>query len=171
MTDELRSVLLGTSGLSLAALAAMLLAIWRGGVVADSVSLQSAVRVVVVAVVLQGAHFTEEAATGFYRRFPELLGLTPWSFRFFVSFNLAWLAIWAIAAWGLAARQWAALFPLWFLGIGCVVNGIAHPAMSLAVGGYVPGLITSPFVGVVGVLVLRQLTAITGNANPRHPVR
>jgi hypothetical protein len=32
---------------------------------------------------------------------------------------------------------------LWFLAIAAIANGIGHPAMSLAVGGYFPGLFTA----------------------------
>jgi hypothetical protein len=166
MSEELRSILLGTSGLAVAGLVALFLTVSRGGVVAGTTSVQPAVRIILLAVLFQAAHFGEEVATGFHQRFPELLGLTPWSLRFFVSFNLAWLAVWAVAAWGLALRWWAALFPLWFLGIGCAANGLAHPAFALRVGGYFPGLFTSPLVGILGVLVLRQLYAVTGERQP-----
>jgi hypothetical protein len=90
-----------------------------------------------------------------------LLGLSPWSLRFFVTFNLFWLAVWGLSLWGLKARWQAALFPLWFLGLGCLVNGLAHPAFSLRTGGYFPGLFTSPLVGLVGIFLLRRLSVIT----------
>jgi hypothetical protein len=61
----------------------------------------------------------------------------------------------------LAARQRIALFPLWFMGIACVVNGLGHPALSARAGGYFPGLVTSPLVGVLGILLLRKLGLIT----------
>jgi len=163
MSETLRSILIGTAGLTIAGVAATFVTIIRGRPVADATSLHRAVRAVVATVLVQGAHFTEETATGFYQRFPELLGLAPWPSEFFVWFNLTWLAIWLIAAWGLAARRWVALFPLWFLGIASVANGIAHPLLSLAVRGYFPGLVTSPFVGAAGILVLRRLAAITRN--------
>jgi hypothetical protein len=161
MNGELRSVLLGTGGLGVAAVAALLLTVTRGAVGADETRLRAILRLAVVTLLLQASHFAEELATGFHRRYPELLGLAPWSLRFFVSFNLFWLAVWGLSLWGLAARRRAALFPLWFLGLGCVVNGLAHPAFALRTGGYFPGLVTSPFLGALGVLLLRRLARIT----------
>ena len=161
MSDQLRSILLGTAGLSVAAVVALLLTLGRGGVETSGQELRAAVRLAFVTTLVQAGHFAEELATGFQRRFPELLGLSPWSLRFFVSFNLVWLAAWVLSLWGLAARRRIALFPLWFLGIAGVVNGIAHPALSLRTGGYFPGLVTSPFVGIAGILLLRRLGLIT----------
>ena len=161
MSEGLRSILTGTAGLSVAAVIALLLTLARGGVDADPTRLRKAVRVTVVAILFQSAHFAEELATGFHERFPVLLGLAPWSLRFFVPFNLIWLALWTLSLFGLAARWRAALFPLWFLGLGCVANGIAHPLFSLRTGGYFPGLVTSPVVGIVGVFLLRRLSRVT----------
>lgn len=103
----------------------------------------------------------EELVTGFHERFPALFGLPPMPLGFFVPFNLAWIIIWSLCVWGLAARRRAALFPLWFLGIGCIANGVAHPSFSALTGGYFPGLVTSPVVGVLGVLLLRRLLVVT----------
>jgi len=161
MSEELRSILLGTAGLSVAGVIALFLALARGGVQAGEAELRAAVRLGGVAVLFQAAHFAEELATGFHLRFPALLGLSPWSLRFFVTFNLFWLVVWGLSLWGLRARWRAALFPLWFLGLGCVANGLAHPAFSLRTGGYFPGLVTSPLVGVVGIFLLRRLSVIT----------
>ena len=161
MSDQLRSILIGTAGLSVAAVIALLLTLVRGGVETSGRELRLAVRLAFVTTLVQAGHFTEELATGFHRRFPELLGLSPWSLRFFVSFNLVWLAAWVLSLWGLAARRRIALFPLWFLGIASVVNGLAHPALSVRTGGYFPGLVTSPFVGILGILLLRQLGMTT----------
>ena len=115
MSEELRSILLGTAGLSVAGVIALFLALARGGVQAGEAELRAAVRLGGVAVLFQAAHFAEELATGFHLRFPALLGLSPWSLRFFVTFNLFWLVVWGLSLWGLRARWRAALFPLWFL--------------------------------------------------------
>jgi len=162
MSEELRSILLGTAGLSVAAVAALGLTLARGGVVADKRELRTSLLLSCVAILLQAAHFAEEWATGFHQRFPELLGLSPWSTRFFVTFNLVWIALWLLSLWGMKARRRVALFPLWFLGLGCVANGIAHPLFALRTEGYFPGLVTSPLVGIVGLLLLRRLFRITG---------
>jgi hypothetical protein len=161
MSEELRSILMGTAGLSVAGVIALFLTLARGGVEASEAELRAAVRLSAVAVLFQAAHFAEELVTGFHLRFPVLLGLSPWSLGFFVTFNLFWLAVWGLSLWGLKARWQAALFPLWFLGLGCVANGLAHPAFSLRTGGYFPGLFTSPLVGVVGIFLLRRLSVIT----------
>jgi hypothetical protein len=161
MNDEARSVLLGTAGLGAAAVAAAVMTVARGLPAARGPALRAAVRVGALALVVQAAHFAEELATGFQRRFPEVLGLTPWSDGFFVSFNLAWLAVWGLALRGLAARREAALWPLWFLGIAGVANGIAHPLLAARTGAYFPGLVTSPVLGVVGLLLLRRLLEAT----------
>ena len=171
MTEELRSILLGTAGLSAGAVIALLLTLARGRPQACQTQLRAAVRLGLVALLFQTAHFAEELATGFHRRFPELLGLTPWSERFFVGFNLFWLAIWTLSLWGLAARRWTAMFPLWFLGIGAVANGVAHPAFSARTAGYFPGLVTSPLVGIAGVLLLRQLFAATAQTEGIESIR
>ena len=112
---------------------------------------------------LQALHFCEEYLHEFYWRFPELLGLSAWSEAFFVTFNLTWLAIWTAAIAGLEKFPRAALVPLWFLGIAAAVNGLAHPALAIAVGGYFPGLWSSVFVGLAGVLLLYRL-AVAGPA-------
>lgn len=162
MSDTLRSILLGTAGLDAACIVALLLTVARGGARADDARLRAAARVAILAVLLQAAHFAEEAATGFPRRFPETLGLAPWPAGFFAAFNLFWLAVWLLAVRGLSARRHAALFPLWFLAVAGVANGVAHPLLSLRAGGYFPGLLTSPLVGVAGVLLFRRLSAVTG---------
>ena len=170
MTEELRSVLLGTAGLSVAAVIALLLTVSRAGIGADKPQLRAAVLTMVVAILFQAAHFAEEVATGFHQRFPELLGLTPWPPAFFVSFNLFWLTIWSLSIWGFIAHRRVALFPLWFLSLACVANGLAHPALSALTGGYFPGLATSPLVGVIGILLLRRLIVMTdGSGASRDP--
>jgi hypothetical protein len=161
VNDQLRSVLIGTAGLSIAGAIAIFLAVVRRVHSWSETTIRPTVRLAVVAVVLQAIHFIEEFTTGFHERFPELLGLAPWSVQFFVSFNLFWLAIWIPSALALGARRRAAFFPLWFLAIGCTANGIAHPLLSMRTGGYFPGLVTSLVVGVIGVVLLRRLALIT----------
>ncbi len=143
------------------AVVALWLTISRGGVAASAGALQPAVRVAAIAIAAQAGHFVEELTTGFHERLPAAFGLPPLSLRLFVSFNGAWLGIWALSAWGLAYRRQVALFPLWFLGIASVGNGLAHPLLALNAGGYFPGLATSPLVAAVGALLLARLSRVT----------
>ena len=160
-TQVIRSILLGTAGLSVAALAALWLTVVRDCSDAEETAIRGAVRVGAAALLLQGAHFTEELITGFDERFPQLMGLTPWSPAFFVPFNVFWVIVWTLGLWGLRSRRRAALFPLWFLALGSMGNGLAHPALAAATGAYFPGLVTAPLVGIAGVLLARRLLQIT----------
>jgi len=122
---------------------------------------RSAARLALAVILVQAIHFAEELEAGLPARFPALMGLAPMPLGLFVSFNVAWLAIWLVSARGLAGHHRAALFPLWFLGLAGVLNGFAHPALAALAGGYFPGLWTAPAVGVLGFLLVRRLLAIT----------
>jgi hypothetical protein len=166
MNDDLRSILPSVAVLGAAGLIALFLTLTRGWADESKTRSRGAVHIALVAILFQAAHFAEELLTGFQERFPALFGLAPMPLRVFVLFNLAWLAIWSLSAWGLAARYRPALFPLWFLGIACIANGVAHPFFSLLGASYFPGLVTSPAVGILGVLLLQRLLFITHNGSP-----
>lgn len=168
MNEELRSILVGTAGLSVAAVAAVLITVSRGPIEASRPVLLATARVARITTLVQLFHFAEEFAAGFHLRFPEQLGLVSWSSTFFVSFNVFWLGVWAFSSWGLVSGRRVAVAALWFLGISGVVNGVAHPLLSVRVAGYFPGLVTSPLVGIAGTLLLRQLAHGTRR---RVPVR
>jgi hypothetical protein len=153
--------IVGTSGLSAAALVALLLAILRRPGSGDVAGRERTARLFLVGLAGQCLHFTEEFVTRFPDRFPPLLGLSAWSESFFVVFNLTWLCIWILSAIGLQRGYWFALFPVWFFAIGSILNGIAHPLLAILVRGYFPGLITSPLVGVLGLLLWLRLQALT----------
>jgi hypothetical protein len=102
-----------------------------------------------------------EYVTRFYVRAPEFLGLVAWPSEFFVIFNLVWIALWLVAAVGMKRGIRAAFFPVWFFAVGLVGNALWHPLLSLATGGYFPGLFTSPFAGIIGVLLLSRLWRLT----------
>ena len=157
--DELYSILAGTSGLTIAAVIALFLAMSRRG---DSPEVRRRLpRIVAAAIAVQSCHFFEEWATGFHIRFPQLLGLSPWSATFFVTFNLFWIVVWMLSVAGLRSRFIPAMFAVWFLAIGSVANGVAHPVFALTTGGYFPGLFTSPLVGAAGFWLLRALLTFT----------
>lgn len=119
-----------------------------------------------VALLLQAAHFAEEAATGLHERLPRLLGLEPIPFFVFVAFNLAWLGIWAVSVPGVRSGRSAAFFAAWFLAIAGTFNGVAHPLLALAAGGYFPGLATSSFVAAACIWLWSRLRAATRPALP-----
>jgi hypothetical protein len=114
-----------------------------------------------LAIGIQALHVAEEFWGGFHVRVPALLGLQPWSPAFFLSFNLAWLGIWAFAlAWTSAAGpRVLSMAVLWFLALASVGNGIWHPLLALATGGYFPGLLTSLLTLPAGLLLARRLLA------------
>lgn len=161
MNDEFRSLLPSAVVLGAAGVISLYLTLTRGWADESRKHIRGAVQIALVAILFQAGHFVEELSAGLHERLPALFGLPPMPLQFFVSFNVVWLMIWAISAWGLGAHLRPALFPLWFLGIGCAVNGVAHPALSILAGGYFPGLLTSPVVGVLGVLLLRRLRDVT----------
>lgn len=162
MPGPISSVVTGTAGLTTAAIAAAFLSISRPALPAGAVPRIR--RLTLFGVLLQLTHFAEEYASGFNVRFPELLGLPPWSLAFFVSFNLVWVILWILAAASLSSHPRMALFPIWFLAIASLANGIFHPLAALATGGYFPGLWTSPLVGVLGVVLVRALASATSGA-------
>src|SRR6266481_5161641 len=86
-------------------------------------------------------------------RFPALLGLPAWARELLRGFQSDLVERLDPVGHWLARGYRFALFPVWFFAIEAVVNGIAHPVLALVAQGYLPGLITSPVVGVLGVLL------------------
>jgi Protein of unknown function with HXXEE motif len=164
MNENLRSILVGTAGLSGAAVAALLLTLLRPPT-GDRACRERTAGIFLLGLAVQSLHFMEEFVTGFEQRFPALLGLPAWSERFFVAFNLVWISTWILSAVGLQRGYRAALFPVWFFAIAAMANGIAHPLLAVVAKGYFPGLITSPVLGVLGVLLWRRLQELTGSPN------
>jgi hypothetical protein len=154
-------MILGPSVLYAVAIVALVLTILRPPVRSSAESVDGIIRLYLVGVAFQGLHFTEEFVTRFYVRAPEFLGLVAWPGEFFVIFNLIWIALWLIAAVGLQSHVRAAFFPVWFFAVGMVGNAVWHPLLSLATGGYFPGLYTSPFAGIIGVMLLSRLWRLT----------
>jgi protein-S-isoprenylcysteine O-methyltransferase Ste14 len=157
----MRSELVGTAGLSAAALAALLLTLGRTPVVSDRTARQQMTLVYAALVLAQALHAAEEYVTGFHVAFPSSLGLAPWPASFFVTFNVLWLAIWIAAGIGLRSGHHVAHAPVWFLAIAAIANGVAHPLLAIRAGGYFPGLATSPLLAVGGVLLWRRLMETT----------
>jgi hypothetical protein len=169
MGEDFRSILTGTAGLGIAAVAAAALTLTRDVDRADFTARLRVAQSGGIATLIQIAHFIEEWYGAFHEHFPLLLGLTPWPALFFVTFNFVWIVAWG-ASVAITQRHAspAALFPLWFLGISATLNGVAHPLLAVARGGYFPGLWTSPFVGIAGVLLLRALLTFTRSRASRE---
>lgn len=153
----LRSWLLGTTALTVLLLVAAALAALRPLRPPSTGTRRRLVGLGVVALGLQVTHGVEELLTGFYDAFPRMLDLAPWGVRAFITFNVAWLIVWATSLIGVARGRRVAEWPLWFLALALVANGVAHPLLALARRGYFPGLGTAPLVGVAGLLLLREM--------------
>lgn len=110
-----------------------------------------------VAVSIQCIHLLEEYLTGFQTEFPQLFGYS-WTDQQFLTLNLSWLAVFVLTGVGLHYRIRVSFIVVYFFAIiGGIANGLAHPLLSLMKGGYFPGLVTSPFALVVGLMLLRKL--------------
>ena len=166
VSEEIGSFLLGTIPLDVLLLVALHRTLTRGPGPSDLAARRRLVRLFAAAIAVQGTHFAEEWAADFNLRYPELLGLRPWSIELWAGFNIAWLAIWCLCLVGLGRGWRPALFPAWFLALACLVNCAAHPLLALAAGGYFPGLWTSPVCGLVGVPFYVLLTRYTELSAP-----
>jgi hypothetical protein len=68
---------------------------------------------------------------------------------------------------GINALRRAGVFALWFLAIASIANGVVHPLLAFSVSGYFPGLWTSPFIGIFGVILFGTINAATDRGK-RH---
>jgi hypothetical protein len=161
MSESVRSMILGPSVLYGVAAVALVLTIVRRPAKDSAEAIDGIIRLYLVGIAFQCLHFTEEYVTRFYVRAPEFLGFVAWPSEFFVIFNLTWIALWVLAAVGIKRGMRAAFFPVWFFAIGMIGNAVWHPLLCLATGGYFPGLFTSPFAGVIGVILLSRLWKLT----------
>jgi hypothetical protein len=108
-----------------------------------------------LAIAVQCMHFTEEFLTGFQRQFPMLTGY-EWSDAQFVTFNMAWLAVFVLAGLGIYRRMQLAYLVVLFLALaGGVGNGVGH--LSVTQKRYFPGAATAPLCLVVGIALLTRL--------------
>lgn len=151
--------------LGLAALAALLLVLNRQSPLGNVPERLAAAKSLALAVVVQGVHFTEEAVTGFPERLGALLSIPAMPMAFFIVFNVTWLGIWVVSVPGLRLAWPAAFFAAWFLAIAGMFNGIAHPLLAIAAGGYFPGLLSSPLIAGAGIWLWLKLRRAT-SSNP-----
>lgn len=163
----MQSLIPSALALGLAALAAVFLAARRRSPPGATAERSAAAGVLALAVVIQSAHFLEEALTGFPGRLGDLFGLPGMPLWFFVGFNVLWIGIWIASVRGIRSGRAVAFFAAWFLAIAGMINGIAHPLMAVAGGGYFPGLVSSPLIaGVCVWLWVRLLRATRTGAMP-----
>ena len=151
--------MLATMGRAVAFLAAALVLAYVLWLDQPAIEPRKVLPAYLVAVCAQSVHLVEEYRAGFYREFPPILGAAPWSAVAFLLFNVTWLVVFGLVALGLA-RRWrpAALVALFLALGGGVLNGLAHVALAIRVGGYFPGLYTAPLVFGAGTyLALRLL--------------
>ena len=168
MSEEVVSFLIGTIPLDVLLLVALHRTLARGPGSTDPAVRRRVVRLYAVAILVQGVHFAEEWMADFHMRYPALAGLHPWSIELWAGFNLTWIVIWCLALPGLRLGWRPALFPVWFLALACLINLVAHPLLTLAAGGYFPGLWSSPICGLVGVPLLLRLNRLT-ETSPAMP--
>ena len=110
-----------------------------------------------LAIAVQCLHFAEEFVTGFQREFPKLVG-TEWSDARFVTFNMAWLAVFVLAGLGVYRRMQLAYLVVLFLALaGGVGNGAGHLLLSATQGRYFPGAATAPLCLLAGIALLTRL--------------
>ena len=169
MTELLRSELVGTAGLSVAAIVAVLLTVLRRPVAALPRRRQTTLAMAVV-LVLQIVHAAEEFLTRFYQEFPSMLRLVEWPASFFLIVNMVCLALWTISLFLIGAGVRLAYAPAWFLAIAAMINGVTHPLIAMRAGGYFPGLYTAPLLGAAGIVMWRSLNAIT-EPDPQSRIR
>ena len=110
-----------------------------------------------LAIAVQCLHFAEEYVTGFQRQFPKLIGY-EWSDAQFVTFNVAWLALFVLAGLGVYRCVQLAYLVVLFLALaGGVGNGVGHLLLSATQGRYFPGAATAPLCLLVGIALLSRL--------------
>jgi hypothetical protein len=161
VNESLQSVLIGTSALSAIAIVALLLTIVRSADNTDATARDKVVRLLLIGISVQCIHFVEEFITRLPDKLPQMLGLRPWSAEFFITLNLFWISLWVLSAVGVRSNFRPTFFPVWFFTIGMAVNGVAHPALAIAARGHFPGLITSPFVATLGIILGLRLWKLT----------
>lgn len=163
MNENIQSMLLAPAGLFVPFILAIVFTIIRPLKDLSIDVRQKFVGLFLIGVACQCAHLIEEFSTGIHRLFPPLFGLAPVSAEAFIGFNVFWIGVWSVSAVGFMHSSRVALIPIWFFALAMCLNGVAHPLLSVWVGGYFPGLITSPIAGVMGFLITRELLRITGS--------
>jgi hypothetical protein len=112
-------------------------------------------------VIAQAAHSTEEYVGRLWESFPPAIFLTGLVAEDreigFIVINTAlvasglWCLFWPVR------REWpSASLVLWIWVVIETINGIGHPAWTLARGGYTPGVLTAPVLLVLSLYIAFQ---------------
>ena len=116
-------------------------------------------------VMTQIAHSTEEYIGRLWEVLPParfISGLFSSELaRGFLVFNLLVIALGVFCLLGPVARGWPSGRPVaWGWSLIELANGVGHLLLSLAQGGYVPGLVTAPALIVFALLVMHDLRRV-----------
>ena len=143
------------------ATAAVILTALRPGTSPDLRRSRRLLVVVGLTISAQVLHFVEELRTELYVAFPTTFGFPAAPQSVFVWANITALVVWAAALVAVRHGSVIALIPLWFLGFAGLLNLFLHPSLALNAGGYYPGVVTAPLVGVLGIATIRELARVT----------
>lgn len=160
MSEAFQSFSTGTLGLLVILIISAVLAVLRA--TPKTNQLESIRLILITAICFHLVHLAEETVYEFHVLFPQLLGLAPWPVSVFLAFNFTWVLIWLCGVYFYPLNR-ITMTTFWFLAIASAINGIAHPVFSLMVDGYFPGLVTSPFVGLLGILLIRRLNQVSSH--------
>jgi len=159
--------MLATMGRAVAFLAAALVLAYVLSLEQRAMEPRQVLPAYLLAVCAQSMHLVEEYRAGFYLEFPPILGAAPWSATAFLIFNVTWLVVFGLVALGVAHRWRPAAVGALFLALGGgVLNGLAHVALAIRVGGYFPGLYTAPVVFVAGTYLALRVLRRSGDPVP-----
>jgi hypothetical protein len=131
--------------------------VWASNIFGNKLNHKRIALIYFIGVCVQCVHFLEEYITGFQTKFPAFFGY-QWSDKLFAVFNLIWLGLFFLAAWGVFRKVRLAYFIVWFFAlIGEIGNGLFHPLISIVQKAYFPGLISSFFHLIIGILLIKEL--------------
>jgi hypothetical protein len=125
-----------------------------------------AARALAIAAAAQALHFLEEATTGFRTQLGDVFGLPAMSLSFFVVFNVVWLLVWVASVPAVRLGNALGFFAAWFLAIAGTLNGVLHPALAVGIGGYFPGLVSSPVIAAASLWLWVRLRRATAEGIP-----
>jgi hypothetical protein len=144
MSENVRSMVFGPSLLYGVAVIALVLTIARRSAKESADAIDGIIRIYLVGIAFQCLHFTD----GIRHRLLCSGAGVPW-LRSLAERILRHLQAdvdcVVVARRGRGeTRERVAYFPLCFFAVGMVGNAVWHPLLCLAIGGYFPGLFTSP---------------------------